>query len=129
MTKKHFSFNWKLEKSRAVYKLTTRGRTDILGLMSLSFFDDEQRIEIRLLAVAEQHKGSDKKIDRIAGNLIAFAARMSFKKYGAMAAISLVPKTELGQYYMDKYGFQQAGLSLFMEGKELMKLLKEYDYD
>jgi len=42
---------------------------------------------------------------------------------------SLTPKTALGQHYMDKYGFEQAGQNLFMEGKRLIKLLKEYDYD
>ena len=56
--------------------------------------------------------------------------RYSFNwKYGIFAAVSLVPKTLLRQYYMDKYGFEQAGVSLYMEGRQLIKLLKEYDYD
>lgn len=129
ITKKKYFFNWKAEKTKSVFKLTAKGEQYILGLISLDYIDDEQRIEIRLLAVVEEQTGATKQIDRIAGNLIAFAAREAVKKYGAMAAISLIPKTELGQYYMDKYGFEQAGLSLYMEGRRLINLLKEYHYD
>jgi len=129
ITKKRFSFNWKLEKVGTVYKLTAKGETDILGLISITSFDNEQRIEIKLLAVVKDHIGDGKQIDRIAGNLIAFAARLAYKQYGAMAAISLIPKTELRRHYTSKYGFEPAGLSLFMYGNQLIKLLKEYDYD
>lgn len=129
ISRKRYSFNWKLEKTKQVYKLTVKGEQDILGLISLAFIDEEQRIAINLLSVAIEHIGKSKQLDRIAGNLLAFSARLAIKKYGAFAAISLIPKTLLGQYYMDKYGFEQAGLSLFMEGRKLIKLLKEYDYD
>ncbi len=88
ITKRRYFFNWKLEKVRTVYKLTAKGETDILGLMSLAFFASEQRIEIKLLAVVAEHVRDDKGIDRIAGNLIAFAAHLAYKKYGAMAAQS-----------------------------------------
>ena len=129
IAKKRYSFNWKAEKVRTVYKITIKGDIDILGLMSLEFFKSEQRIEIKLLAVVKENVGNDKKIDRIAGNLLAFAARLAYKEYGPMAAISLIPKTELRQHYMNKFGFEQAGRSLFLEGDQLIKLLKEYDYD
>lgn len=129
ITKKRYAFDWKLEKTKSVYKLRIKGQTDILGLISLDFFPKEERIEIRLLAVSKENEGKGKAIDRIAGNLIAYAAKLAIQAYGANAAISLVPKTKLTQHYMNKYGFEPAGLSLFMVGENLLALLKEYDYD
>lgn len=129
INKSSYSFNWKLEKNFAVYKIIEEGSSVILGLMSLEFFDEEYRIEIRLMSVLKEQIGKNKTLDRIAGNLFAFAAKLSIKKYGAIAAVSLVPKTELGQYYMDKYGFEQAADSLFLEGSSLLRLIYEYDHD
>jgi hypothetical protein len=97
--------------------------------VSFEFFDEEYRIEIRLMAVLKEQIGRNKTLDRIAGNLFAFASKLSIIKYGALAAVSLVPKTELGQYYMDKYGFEQAADSLFLEGLSLLRLIYEYDHD
>ena len=127
VTKKRYFFNWKTEKGQAVYKLRIASQDDILGLMSLEFHDSEYRIHIRLLAVSKENKGQGKLFQRIAGSLFAHAAMLALKKYGEYAAISLRPKTELTQYYMEEYGFEQAGISLFMEGKTLQKLFKKYE--
>lgn len=129
ISKARYFFNWNLEKDYRVYKLCQKGQTDILGLMSLAFIDAEYRVEIRLLALLKENVGKDKLISRIAGNLFAFAARLSITMFGQMAAISLVPKTDLGQHYMDAYDFEQAGRSLFIEGSRLFDLLKRYDHD
>ena len=128
LTKKRYFFNWKQEQSRVVYKLHLSSQDDILGLISITYIDDESRVAINLLAVAKEQVGNDKQLDRIAGNLFAHAAKLAITRYGADAAISLIPKTELGQHYIDKYHFSQAGISLFAEGKSLLKLLKEYEY-
>ena len=129
ITKARFFFNWKIEKEFFVYKLTVKGEADILGLISFKYIDEEYRIEIRLLAVAKEQTGKQKTVDRIAGNLFTFAAKKAISKYGDIAAVSLIPKTILGQYYMDKYGFEQAGESLFLEGDSMLKLLNAYDDD
>jgi len=129
ITKNRYSFNWKLEAGYTIYKISTEDSLDILGLMSIQYFDREQRMHVRLLAVSAENIGENKMIERIAGNLFAFAARLALKKYGATAAISLVPKTVLAQHYMDKYGFEQAGISLFIEGAKLIDLLNKYYYD
>jgi len=129
ITKSKYSFNWKIEKNYSVYKIFEEGKSEILGLVSFEFFDEEYRIEIRLMAVLKEQIGRNKTLDRIAGNLFAFASKLSIIKYGALAAVSLVPKTELGQYYMDKYGFEQAADSLFLEGLSLLRLIYEYDHD
>ena len=129
ITKKRYSFNWKSEKGQRVYKLTLPEQTEILGLISMEVNDDESRINIRLLAVSKENIGRAKLYERIAGSLFAYAGHMALDRYGVSAAISLKPKTRLGQHYMDEYGFEQAGINLFMEGKNLRNLLKYYDND
>ncbi len=127
ISKKRYFFNWKIEKSYLVYKLEIKDQKDIIGLISIDIIDEEQRIEIRLLAVAKEQIGNYKTLDRIAGNLFAFIARLAVKKYGAFAAVSLRPKTALRKYYMNKYGFEEAGSSLFLEGKSLLSIINRFD--
>ena len=129
ITKKRYSFNWKAEKEQTIYKIIPEGQTDFFELMSIKYYKSKSRIHVRLLAVSIENKGRGKLYERISGNLLAFAARDAIKLFGSKAAISLTPKTSLGQHYMDEYGFEQAGISLFMEGKNLQKLLKTYHYD
>lgn len=126
ITKTRFSFDWKKEKTNQVYKLTLDGEEDILGLVSISFFENEERVEIRLLAVSIENVGKNKIYIGIAGELIAFVARIALRKYGALAAVSLVSKTEIEQHYIDKYGFERAGKSLCLDGIRLIKLIEEY---
>jgi hypothetical protein len=127
LTKKRYFFNWKIEKRYSVYKLEIEDQKDILGLISIDIVEEEKRIEIRLIAIAKEQVGIFKTLDRIAGNLFAFAARLGVKKFGVFAAISLLPKTALRQYYMHKYGFKEAGSSLFLEGKSLLNIIKTYN--
>jgi hypothetical protein len=129
ITKSRFWFDWKEEKPCNVSKLCLKGTDDILGLVSLDVFPSESRIEIRLLAVSIENRGKAKNFSRIAGNLIAFACIESIKNFGEMACISLVPKTELIQHYIDGYGMLPAGKSLFLDGNELLQLIKNYDHD
>lgn len=127
LTKKRFSFTWKTFKNTTtVYKLQIEGGDDILGAMGLIDWPGEKRIEIKLLASSVENIGKEKTYEGIAGCLIAFACRASVQKYGTDACVSLVPKTELIKHYMQKYHMQHAGWQLYLEGKELYKLLKEY---
>jgi hypothetical protein len=126
LNKKIFFFNWKKERKYNLFKLCIAGQEDILGLLSVEFYDAEYRVHVRLLAASKENVGNKKLFQRIAGCLFAYTAMLAIKKYGENAAISLRPKTELGQYYMDEYGFEQAGISLFMEGKTLQQLFKKY---
>lgn len=129
ITSEKFSFDWELEKEYAVYKLTPLNATDILGLISLQFFDMEERVEVRLIAAAKEHVGSTKCYDRIIGNLFAFSARIASAKYKTNAIISLIPKTLLIEHYMEKYGFQVMGKRLFLDERSIIILLKEYDHE
>lgn len=126
MTKARFFFNWKTEKDNEVYKLTLAGTDEILGLMSLVNYPDEQRYQINLLSVSKENRGKNKMYDGIAGNLIAYACRESIKAYGADACVSLHPKTELKAHYIAQYGMMDAGMQVFVEGINLFRLLEKY---
>lgn len=129
ITKAKFWFNWKEEKNFEVYKLVLDKSEEILGLVSLEVFPDESRIEIRLLANSKDNRGKNKVYTNIAANLIAFACMKSIKFFGEHACISLVPKTNLIQHYMDEYCMLRAGKSLYLDGPELTDLIIKYDRD
>lgn len=124
ITKKRYFFNWKTEKENDVYKLVLND--DILGLISLINIKEEKRIEINLLAVSIENRGSDKQYDRIAGTLIAYVCKETMKCYAEEAFVSLVPKTRLKKVYMDKYGMLEAGRHVCLGGQPMLNILIEY---
>lgn len=127
LTKKRFSFVWKtVKKVATVYKLQIEGEKDILGVMGLVDWQEEKRIEIKLLASSGGNIGKNKIYKNIAGCLIAFACRLAVIRYGIEACVSLVPKTELIEHYMQKYYMQYAGRQLYLDGNNLIKLMEEY---
>ena len=127
LTKKRFSFSWRAIRTLAtIYKLQIKGEGDILGVIGLIDWTREKRIEIKLLSSSVENIGKGKRFNGIAGCLIAFACRQAVTKYGTEACVSLVPKTELIEHYMEKYHMQNAGWQLYLDGRNLIKLLKEY---
>ncbi|WP_445735497.1 N-acetyltransferase [Mariniflexile sp.] len=128
ITKTRYWFHWKEEKDNNIYKIQIKGENDILGLVSLEIFESESRISIRLLAVSKENRGKNKKYDNIVGCLIAFAGKQSIKLFGEWACISLIPKTTLAEHYKKGYLMLEAGKSLFLDGMELIKLIRKYDH-
>ncbi len=127
LTRKCFSFEWKTFKnSMAIYTLRIEGEDGILGVMGLVDWQEEQRIEIKLLSTSIENIGKLKIYEGIAGCLIAFACRLAVSKYGPEACVSLVPKTALIRHYMEKYNMQHAGWQLYLVGINLFKIVKEY---
>jgi hypothetical protein len=126
-SKKRYFFDWKEEAGYEVYKLVHAGTNDILGLMSLERIPQEWRIHIRLLTVSVENRGVAKKFDKIAGNLISFAARIALEEYGVLACVSLRPKTEIVAHYVSKYQMKVAGMSLSLEVPELLDLINAYE--
>jgi hypothetical protein len=126
ITEADYHFDWELEKDNAVYKLKFPDDDEILGLMSLKVISSESRIEIILLASSVKNTGKNKIYDGIAGNLIAFACRESVRLYADYAFVSLHPKTELKSYYMEQYGFQNAGIQIYLESTPLFNLINKY---
>ncbi|MBK6640676.1 MAG: hypothetical protein KBH11_07515 [Bacteroidia bacterium] len=122
---KQFKFKWNTESKYEVYKLYITESEEIVGLMSLQDWPKELRLEIRLIESSKDNVGSHKKYDRIAGSLIAFACGTSFER-GYNGFISLVPKTALRSYYINEYGMEEAGKSVYSDTRNSAKLLDKY---
>ena len=120
-----FEFEWSKESKFEVYKLSLILNEQILGLLSIERILEELRIEIRLLEISTKNIGKDKLYDRVAGILIAFACKESFKN-GFYGFVSLVPKTKLIKHYIDKYGFEQFGRHLAIELQASELLMNRY---
>jgi hypothetical protein len=130
LTKSRYSFAWKtVRKEAIVYKLQIEGGGDMLGVMALVEYSEEHRVEIRLLASSKENIGTNKIYNGIAGCLIAFAGRMAVDKFGRGACVSLIPKTELKQHYMQRYYMMDAGWQLYLDQEPLAKLINEYFYE
>lgn len=129
ISSKRYFFYWEEEKAYEIVKLTLVDNTDILGLMSFECIDAEKRIHIRLLATSKENIGKDKIYDHIVGSLLAFVAKRAVLKYGEWACISLRPKTELAQYYINKYKMSITGMTLSLEVPEIIELIKQYSHE
>ncbi len=129
LRKDRYFFDWKIEKSQEVYKLRIKGSSDILGLVSIERIPQEWRIHIRLLTVSKENKGHEKKYDKVAGNLIAYVAKIAIREFGELACVSLRPKSRIAQHYIDKYNMNITGMTLSLEVPEIIDLINFYDND
>ncbi|WP_462317361.1 hypothetical protein [Marinilabilia sp.] len=129
LKKDRYFFDWTIEKDQEVYKLQMKGSSDILGLISIERIPQEWRIHIRLLTVSKENKGNEKKFDQIAGNLITHVAKIAIREFGELACVSLRPKSQIAQYYIEKYNMNITGRTLSIEVPEIIDLINSYDYD
>jgi len=127
--KVRYFFDWRIERNQEVYKLQITGSSDILGLVSLERIPNEWRIHIRLLTVSKENKGNGKKYDKIAANLITHVAKIAVAEFGELACVSLKPKSEIAQHYIDKYNMNVTGITLSIEVPEILDLINLYDND
>ncbi len=125
--KDRYFFDWGMEHQYEVYTLQIIGSTDILGLLSIEKITSEWRVHIRLLTVARENKGKNKRYGRIAGNLIAHAAKIAVREFGELACVSLRPKSKVARHYIDKYNMRSTGLTLNIEVPEILDLITNYD--
>ncbi len=122
---KRFKFKWLEEKDHEVYKIVEVEKISPLGLMSIVDYPEEYRIHINLIENANENKGKMKVFDKVAGCLLAYAAQLSFENnYGGFT--SLVPKTELIELYVKKYGFKQIGKQLALDGMDAVRIINKY---
>jgi len=127
ITVKRYLFNWKRLKSECkIYKLVLTDSEDILGLIALVDYTQEERTEIKLLGLSVENIGKGKRYDRIAGCLIAFAGKEATRKFKNYPALSLMPKTEIRQHYINKYDMVDAGRQLYLEDTALFNVINEY---
>ncbi|MCB0580936.1 MAG: hypothetical protein KDD10_16690 [Phaeodactylibacter sp.] len=124
---RRFEFDWANEREHHVFKIVKarEENPEILGLISIVNIPEEFRIHVNLIENSKENKGKHKKIDRIAGCLLAFAAQVSFEK-GYLGFTSLVPKTTLIELYVKKYGFTQYSRQLAIERQDAINLIQKY---
>ena len=101
VTKKNgWNFNWKTEldnNTREVYKLTIAGNPNIIqGLMSFTINADH--VYMDLLENAPFNLGRNKLYEGVAGNLVAYACKISFR-HGFGGYVSFTAKTRLVEHY------------------------------
>jgi predicted dithiol-disulfide oxidoreductase (DUF899 family) len=116
ITKKNgWSFNWKSEledNTREVYKLTITNNPNIVqGLLSFTVQPDH--IYMDLLESAPFNKGRNKLYEGVAGNLVAYACKVSFQ-HGFNGYISFTSKTKLIEHYTITLGAVRFGGQLMI---------------
>ena len=102
ITKKSgWQFNWKSElddNTREVYKLTISNNPNIIqGILSLTIEPDH--IYMDLLESAPFNIGRNKIYEGVAGNLVAYACKVSFQN-GFDGYLSFTAKTKLIDHYI-----------------------------
>jgi hypothetical protein len=122
-------FDWHLELKAApqkeVFKLSTVNNPDIIqGLMC--FEDKKDHIFLHLLESAKFNKGRQKLYLGVAGNLVAFACRVSFEK-GCEGFVAFDSKTALIKHYEQSLGATHfRGQRMFIETLAAEKLVARY---
>ncbi len=103
--KNGWNFNWKAELENdinEVYKLTIIGNSDIIqGVLSIR--KEPDHIFMNLLENAPFNIGKSKLYEGVAGNLVAFACKLSFQ-FGFDGFVSFTAKTKLINHYEDSLG-------------------------
>ncbi|TAF28359.1 MAG: hypothetical protein EAZ70_05740 [Runella slithyformis] len=121
-------FNWKdelNEPAREVYKLTiVHNSTVIQGLISLEVKEDH--VYMHLVESSPFNKGKTKVYSGVAGNLVAFACKLSFQR-GHEGNVSFLSKTQLVEHYEKTLGaFHFGGRIMIIETQAALKLINRY---
>ncbi len=129
ITKKNgWKFDWKLEFSepaRDVYKLTIVNNESVIqGLVSLEVMSGH--VYMHLVENAPFNFGKTKMYAGVAGNLVAFACKLSFQR-GHEGNISFLSKTQLVQHYIDTLGAMHfGGRVMIIDTNAALKLINKY---
>lgn len=126
--KKDWLFDWRSEykhPEKEVYKLTILGNPKIIqGLICLEIKSDH--VYIHLVENAPFNKGQTKMYAGVAGNLIAFACRLSFQR-GYEGNVSFLSKSQLVDHYKKSLGATHfGGRIMIIETKAALKLIDRY---
>ncbi len=121
-----WNFNWAAEARKyAVWKLTLKEEPSIIqGLVSLEI----QRgfVFVSLIENAPSNLGSNGRFAGVAGNLFAFACKLSFEQ-GFDGYVSFVAKTELIGHYQKVLGANLLhGRNMVIEEAAATKLVQQY---
>jgi hypothetical protein len=81
---------------------------------------------MHLVENAPFNKGKEKVYADVAGNLVAFACKVSFQR-GFEGNISFLSKTQLEEYYANSLGaFHFGGRIMIIETQSALKLIGKY---
>lgn len=129
--KDDWKFDWNeliKEKNTKTYLLRLKNDIQsVEGILQLRLENDILIMDV--IEIAPHNLGSsNKKFDYVAGCLIAFACRESFKIEGNYKGfLSFTAKTELIEWYKKKYGATQAlGQRMYIEDLAGLKLIEKY---
>jgi len=129
VTKKNkWLFDWKFEHKqpeREVYKLTILGNSSVIqGLICIEVKSDH--VYMHLVENAPFNKGKAKMYAGVAGNLVAFACRLSFQR-GHEGNVSFLSKSQLIEHYEKTLGaIHFGGRVMIIETKAALKLIDRY---
>jgi hypothetical protein len=122
--KKGWLFNWARElkqNDREVYKLTiVNNPTVIQGLISFTIRTDN--VFMHLLESAPFNIKQNKVYEGVAGNLVAFACKTSFKN-GLQGFVSFFSKTKLINHYEKSLGAYHFGGHLMVISTDAAQIL------
>lgn len=126
--KNGWNFDWKSEFNdlkKEVYKLTIVNNSNIIqGLLSLTI--EQDYIYINLLESSPFNIGKNKLYEGVAGNLVAFACKVSFQK-GFDGFVAFTAKTNLIKHYEESLGaFHFKNQRMIIETEASKKLVKKY---
>jgi hypothetical protein len=121
-------FNWKMElkyPERDIYKLTITNNSKVIqGLISLEVKSDH--VYMHLIESAPFNKGISKVYSGVAGNLVAFACKLSFQR-GHQGNVSFLSKTQLIKHYEKTLGaIHFGGRVMIIESQPALKLINKY---
>ncbi|MBI5214678.1 MAG: hypothetical protein HY960_02890 [Ignavibacteriae bacterium] len=133
--KKEWQFDWHKElkdASKEVFKLSVTKNPDIIqGMISIE--DKRDHILVNLIESAKFNRGKSKLYDGVAGNLFAYACKVSFEK-GYNGFVSFISKTKLKQHYQQSLNaeilFGDVMIFKYEISKELVqRYFKEYKWE
>jgi hypothetical protein len=124
--KDKWNFDWKSElkdNAKELYKLTIVNNPHIIqGLISLTI--EKDHVFINLLENAPFNIGKQKLYEGVAGNLIAFACKLSFQR-GNDGFVAFISKTNLIEHYEKTLGAYRLGRARMIIPTESAKVLVE----
>jgi hypothetical protein len=130
LTKKNgWLFNWKKEHKqpeRETFKLTIHNNPFVIqGAMSISIIPNEQ-VYLHLIENAQFNRGKNKMYEGVAGNLVAFACKLSFQS-GGNGVMSFRAKTKLISHYEQRLGaIHVGGHLMIIYEREARVLIDKY---
>ena len=94
------------------------------GLISIT--DKDDHVFMNLIENTKFNKGKNKLYTGVAGNLVAFACKVSFEK-GYDGIVSFVAKTQLIKHYSQTLGAKLFGRNrMYIDTKEAQFLAKKH---